>query len=183
MHYGHQALIQQTKQVSDTQGIQSAVLLFDPHPKSIVSPPTQHPSQLMPLDDKIQILSNDGIAHIGCLKFNAALAQLSPHAFIEQIVIGAFKATHLIVGEDFYFGSKRQGSITWLANQNYSLKVNALPLVKTAAGEKISSTLLRIYCQKGKWPQYYQATGRHWQCSGSVQTGQKNSPISRLPYT
>ena len=126
----------------------------------------------MTLTDKIAYLQKAGIHHIACLKFNQALATLTAQTFIEAIVLRLFKAQHLMVGEDFCFGSNREGSIPWLKKQNNSLELFAMPLLQLK-NDKISSTQLRHYCHAGQWGDYYQATGHYWQCGGSVATGQK----------
>ena len=65
------------------------------------------------------------------LPFDAAVARLSPEAFAREVLHGALGARHVVVGESFRFGHRREGDARRLAalGEGLGFSVRALPPV------------------------------------------------------
>ena len=63
---------------------------------------------LTPIQEKTWQLARLGIQQLVMLPFNPAIAELSPEAFVKQILIDGLQAQHISVGNDFRFRKGRQ---------------------------------------------------------------------------
>ena len=87
-------------------GAQAGVILFEPHPREFFQPDKPH-FRLTPLARKLELRSSTVSSRRG-LRFDAALAGLSPDAFIAELLVGALAARHVVIGHDFRFGKARR---------------------------------------------------------------------------
>ena len=78
------------------------VLTFDPHPTSIFAP-ERTPSALVNLQDRIELLKENGAAEVVVLPFTKEFAAMSPDAFITEVLVNQLAATHVTVGANFTF--------------------------------------------------------------------------------
>lgn len=138
VHAGHQQIINTAK----IQG-EVTVMTFDPHPTSVVAP-ERTPSQLMTVKDRIQLLKIAGATSVEVINFTKDFSLLSPDQFIEDILVGRFGAEHVVIGENFNFGHKAQGTPKYLAEvgPKYGFGVSIVKLQEDR-GSTISSTRIR----------------------------------------
>ena len=104
VHAGHQQIIDIAKHQGDV-----TVMTFDPHPASVIAP-GRTPTQLVTVKDRIKLLKKAGATEVDVVNFNKEFSQLSPDQFIEDILVGRFAAEHVVIGENFNFGYKAQGT-------------------------------------------------------------------------
>ena len=109
VHAGHQQIIDIAKHQGDV-----TVMTFDPHPASVIAP-ERTPTQLVNVKDRIQLLKKAGATAVEVVNFNKEFSQLSPDQFIEDILVGRFAAEHVVIGENFNFGFKAQGTPKYLS--------------------------------------------------------------------
>ena len=109
LHRGHRGVVARAKALAARLGKPCAVLTFEPHPadffakKSVIFRLTSH-------EAKAAFLERLGLDGIIVLTFDAALAGLSAQAFVEDILVRRLGVSGVVVGYDFHFGAKRQGS-------------------------------------------------------------------------
>lgn len=148
------------------------VLTFFPHPQEFFS--GQFRPLLTPLEEKALQLKRIGVEQLVLLPFNRELAELSPQAFVETVLIQGLQACHISVGVDFRFGRRRAGSAEDLQAiaADYGIPVTVVPL-KFCDDERISSSRIRQALQMGNLRQAAQLLGRPYSLTGRVIHGQQ----------
>jgi riboflavin kinase/FMN adenylyltransferase len=173
LHLGHQALIREVQQAAKGQGLQSVICSFTPHPRKFFQP-QQAPGLILPLRDKLQTLALAGLHRVHLLRFNAAMAQLSPEDFVDQVLVKRLKAQLVVVGEDFRFGHKRAGDLSRLTQLGHQrgFTVKGVSEVRLN-GDRVSSSRLRQALLDGDLGLARTLLGRPYQLSGRVRYGQQ----------
>ena len=81
------------------------------------------------------------------LRFDEAQSKEMPESFIERVLIDALAVKIVVVGQDFHFGSHREGNVRLLEGYGatHDFVVEPVPLVERDDGieEPISSTAIR----------------------------------------
>lgn len=113
VHLGHQAVLRHLRQKADELNLPMAVLLFEPQPREYFMG-NQAPARLMRLRDKLHYLKEANVDVVIVAKFNRTFAEQSAEQFIEQILVNQLHVKFLSIGDDFKFGSKRQGNFAML---------------------------------------------------------------------
>lgn len=173
VHLGHQALMGRMQALAKRYDLVSALMCFEPLPASFFQP--AHPvHRLMSVRDKLLAMQQHQIDHLLMLRFNQALASLSPEAFIAQCVVGLADAKHVVIGEDFRFGAKAAGDVDALAKlgQRFGFEVHPVSEV-SHFGHRISSTRIRASLGQGDLETAEALLGRPYVISGRVLHGQK----------
>lgn len=150
----------------------STVVTFNPHPREFFTGQTR--SLLTPIEEKVHQLHLLGVEQLVTLSFNQELANLSPHEFIEQIIVGHLKAKRVSVGQDFCFGQGRCGTsadLQAIAAQ-YNVEVNIVP-IQNSQGERISSSAIREALASGNIEAANRMLGRPYAITGLVVKGQQ----------
>ena len=168
VHAGHQQIIAAAK----IQG-EVTVMTFDPHPTSVVAP-ERTPSQLMSTKDRIQFLKAAGASFVEVVNFTKEFSLLSPDQFIEDVLLGRFKAEHVVIGENFNFGFKAQGSPKYLSEvgPKYGFGVSIVEL-QEERGSTISSTRIRSLIIDGEIERANELLTRRFYLKGPVVHGEK----------
>ena len=189
VHAGHQQIIKTAKHLGEV-----TVMTFDPHPTSVVAP-ERTPSQLITVKDRIELLKQVGATHVEVVNFNKDFSQLSPDQFIEDVLLGRFKAEHVVIGENFNFGFKAQGSPKYLSEvgPKYGFGVSIVKL-QEERGSTISSTRIRSLIIDGEIERANELLTRRFYLKGPVVHGEKRgreigyptanlglSPLSTIP--
>ena len=168
VHAGHQQIIKTAKHLGEV-----TVMTFDPHPTSVVAP-ERTPSQLISVKDRIELLKQVGATHVEVVNFNKDFSQLSPDQFIEDVLLGRFKAEHVVIGENFNFGFKAQGSPKYLSEvgPKYGFGVSIVKL-QEERGSTISSTRIRSLIIDGEIERANELLTRKFYLKGPVVHGEK----------
>ncbi|MBK7954747.1 MAG: bifunctional riboflavin kinase/FAD synthetase [Candidatus Accumulibacter sp.] len=173
VHLGHRALLARLTAAAADAGLPAAVLTFEPHPREFFAPKSA-PSRLSTLREKLELLADDGVDLVHVCHFNARFAALSPDEFIERVLLGALRARHLIVGDDFRFGAHRAGDFMLLRESGARLgfRVEAMDSI-TLEGERASSSAVRDALQAGRLEHAARLLGRPYSIDGRVVHGDK----------
>ena len=168
VHAGHQQIIKTAKHLGEV-----TVMTFDPHPTSVVAP-ERTPSQLIPVKDRVELLKQVGATHVEVVNFNKDFSLLSPDQFIEDVLLGRFKAEHVVIGENFNFGFKAQGSPKYLSEvgPKYGFGVSIVKL-QEERGSTISSTRIRSLIIDGEIERANELLTRRFYLKGPVVHGEK----------
>ena len=168
VHAGHQQIIKTAKKLGEV-----TVMTFDPHPTSVVAP-ERTPSQLISVKDRIELLKQVGATHVEVVNFNRDFSLLSPDQFIEDVLLGRFKAEHVVIGENFNFGFKAQGSPKYLSEvgPKYGFGVSIVKL-QEERGSTISSTRIRSLIIDGEIERANELLTRRFYLKGPVVHGEK----------
>ena len=108
VHLGHQFVVSQLCRLAQANGLQTAVVTFDNHPRQVLDP-TWQPQLLTPIDEKCEELSRLGIDHLFVMHFDSQTAQLPARDFMLQLQrkVGV---RMLLTGYDNRFG--RRSTVT-----------------------------------------------------------------------
>lgn len=166
VHLGHQAMIQQLKQVAAQQQLKSLVMIFEPQPLEFFQG-YEAPPRISSLREKVEYLTELGVDYIAVAKFNNTFRSLSAEAFA-SILKDQLNAQSLILGDDFHFGKNRQGNSEFL--KNYGFDVHNLQTI-ALEGERVSSTRIRQTLAEGNLALAAQLLGRPYSITGRVQYG------------
>ena len=136
VHAGHQQLLKAAR----AHGKVTA-LTFYPHPTAVFAP-ERTPMQLLPLEDRITQLKAHGADEVVVIEFTKEFAALSPDEFIDQVLVNRLAATHVVVGENFTYGHKAEGTALTLRKSNKGFETTIVKLSENR-GNPVSSSRIR----------------------------------------
>jgi len=135
VHRGHQAIFQRVAEVAQQHGLPKCVVTFDPLPHEFFQPDAGV-CRLSTLRDKVSQIAQCDIDRLLILRFNQALAGQQAESFIEHTLLQTLGVRHLVVGDDFHFGSKRRGDFQMLqqVGEQQGFSVESFNTVVSAVG-------------------------------------------------
>jgi riboflavin kinase / FMN adenylyltransferase len=160
VHLGHREVIRG----SDT------VLTFEPHPLQVVRPEAA-PKLLTSLSVKAELIAGLGASELVVIPFDRSFAEQSPQEFIDQILVGSLRATHVSIGENFRFGHRAAGDPATLAADS-RFETRVVPLVEVD-GEIVSSSHIRALIGAGEVDVAQRMLGAPFQLRGEVVPGDR----------
>lgn len=166
VHHGHAALLQTTVDLAATEGLTSAAVTFNPHPKSVLR--GIDVPMLTTVARRTRLLQQRGIEHVHVCTFDHARSQQSPADFVAEVLIDAVGAEIVVIGAGFRFGKGAAGNAQSL--RDAGLIVHELPIVETD-GARISSTRIRETVAAGDVSISQQLLGRPHRLEGVVVHG------------
>jgi riboflavin kinase/FMN adenylyltransferase len=168
VHLGHREVIAG----NDT------VLTFEPHPLAVIRPETA-PKLLTSLDAKIELVAELGVRELVVIGFDDGFAHQSPQAFIDDVLVAALGATHVSVGENFFFGHGAAGDTEMLAaDERFDTRVVRLVEVD---GEIVSSSHIRALVAAGDVEHAARFLGARFQVRGEVIPGDQRGRTIGFP--
>lgn len=171
VHLGHQAIFRMVSQRARDVSGTSIVLTFDPHPLKVLAP--QHcPLLITPTAKKLSIMRGCRLDVIVCLPFTPGLADLTPVAFVEDVLVETIGLREIYVGYDFAFGKGRQGTTALLQElgSRHGFQVHIIePIV--VEGRVVSSSIIRQWIQDGSVHEAALLLGRLYSIAGTVVEG------------
>ena len=163
IHLGHQKLINELLINSNKNQIDSAIMIFEPHPREFFTP-KDAPSRITSLREKIEYFQSRKIDRVYIVKFNIKFAHMSGDQFISKLK-KIISARIVLVGEDFRFGKNRECGITDLLQSN--IETIILKELKFK-NKRVSSTHIREALSSGDLDLANELLGRHYSISGKV---------------
>ena len=149
VHVGHQALVGDAVRLARANGVRCVVLTFDRDPDQVVSPETAMP-QLLDLDDKLNLLAQQGADVVLVVPFTERLAATAPLVFLDEVLLETMVPVAVAVGRDFRFWHRAEGDVDVLVRYGaaHGFEVIAHDLVSDAGGP-ITSTRIRHLVETG----------------------------------
>jgi len=182
LHRGHAVLLGQVRDRAQAQGRPSAVLTFEPHPRSVFLPGAE-PFRLTPFRVKEREMARLGIELLFVQHFDLGFAAKSAEDFISEVIVGAIGASHIVVGWDCTFGNRRRGTPELLRAEGSRLgfDVTVLEPVRGDGTTVYSSTHIRELLKAGKPREAAALLGRFWEIDGRVATGDRRGRTIGFP--
>ena len=170
VHLGHKYLISQLTERARQEGLLSAVITFEQHPREVLSPGTEL-SYLTIVDEKVGLLRKEGIEAVITLSFTPELAQLTARQFV-TLLRRHLRMRGMVVGPDFALGRSREGDVDTLRVLGHELgfSITVISTV-TTNGEAVSSTTIRNALADGDMRRVARLLGRPYSLRGQVTTG------------
>ncbi|PJC11610.1 MAG: bifunctional riboflavin kinase/FAD synthetase, partial [Comamonadaceae bacterium CG_4_9_14_0_8_um_filter_60_18] len=126
------------------------------------------------LRDKLTDLGACGVDQIVVLPFDQALANLSPQAFIDQVLLQGLGARYVLVGDDFRFGTRRTGDYATLDAAGVAQGFDVARMNSYEVhGLRVSSSAVRKALSEGRMQDATRKLGHPYRISGHVVHGRK----------
>ena len=182
-HNGHQEILKTLKKISIDKKLLSAVMSFDPHPRSFFNKDVNN-FNIYTKKDKLNFLKDFGIDIYINFAFDKKLSEYSSNEFIDKILVNKLNIKNLIVGSDFKFGKDREGNVDILNSfsKMYNYEINLVNAVNIKnKKEKYSSSLIRKDIEDGNFENVSKSLGRYWHMTGKIVEGQKKARKINFP--
>ena len=182
-HNGHQEILKTLKKISIDKKLLSAVMSFDPHPRSFFNKDVNN-FNIYTKKDKLNFLKDFGIDIYINFAFDKKLSEYSSNEFIDEILVKKLNIKNLIVGSDFKFGKDREGNVDILNSFSkiYNYEINLVNAVNIKnKKEKYSSSLIRKDIEDGNFENVSKSLGRYWHMTGKIVEGQKKARKINFP--
>jgi riboflavin kinase/FMN adenylyltransferase len=181
IHRGHQQLLRQLCMAAKQVQLPATVIIFEPQPNEFFA---EHATvaRLTRLREKIGLLKEAGVDQILVLRFNDKLAALSPEQFVEEILVKGLRAHTVLLGDDFRFGYRRQGTFALLQEigTHAGFVVERINSVQQQ-GERVSSTAVRQALAVGDLARAQSLLAHPYSLCGRVAHGDKRGRIIGFP--
>lgn len=173
LHIGHRALVGHAVARARALGVPAVALSFEPLPREFFAAAAPPPRLQLPRM-KLGALSALGIDHVGLLRFNAALASVSPEDFVQRLLVARLGAREVWVGPDFRFGRARAGNLDLLRKMGGELGFSAHTIAPVEVdGAPVSSTRIRAALQSGDFATATRLLGKPYSIAGRVVHGKQ----------
>ncbi len=170
VHLGHQAILRACVDAGRSLGIAPSALSFDPHPGAVVSL-RGAPPRIQTRASQKRSLGDLGVEELVNLRFDAAVARLSPAEFVDEALVEGVQAQCVVVGHGFRFGASRAGDVAALRSLGRGRFETIEVRTIEDAGERISSSRIRQALNQGDLARVRGFLGRPYEIEGLVVHG------------
>ncbi|OWK72924.1 riboflavin biosynthesis protein RibF [Flavobacteriaceae bacterium JJC] len=173
VHIGHQSIIKKLNTIAAKKNLQSAILTFWPHPRTVFNP-NDDLKFLNTIEEKTYLLEKNGIQHLFLKEFDEEFRNLTGEEFVKQILVEKLNVKHLIIGHDHTFGKNRSGDFNLLQKMSseFGFEVEQVEAVDFQS-RHISSTQIRNALTEGNVKEANEMLGYVYSVSGEVIDGKK----------
>lgn len=174
VHSGHAAVIARGEALAAKLARPCLVLTFEPHPADFFAGrPVVF--RLTPERAKIEALARLSPQGVAVLTFDGRIAHTPPDVFVEDVLLRRLGVAGVVVGFDFHFGHRREGSAAFLeeAGRRHGFAVEIVDKVTSFGGEAVHSTGARQALEEGDVARARTLLGHDWFVVGEIVHGQK----------
>jgi riboflavin kinase / FMN adenylyltransferase len=174
VHLGHQKILQILRETAKSIGGESVVLTFWPHPRMVVSKDSQDLKLLSTIEEKIQLLENQGVDHLLVMPFTREFSELSSEEYVKEILLKQIGTKKLVIGYDHRFGRNREGSFDYLKENSALFGIEIEEISRQEIENlTISSTKIRQSLIEGHLKSANELLGRNYSFTGIVVKGRQ----------
>lgn len=173
VHLAHQAILQALVAEARRVGGQSVAIGFHPLPMQVLRPDVA-PPMLQTLEERAEAMAELGVDVHLALPFDKELADLTPEAFVHQVLVAQLRAQQVMVGFNNTFGRDGKGTAETMRKlcAPLGIPVHIFHPVRVD-GENVSSTEVRFAVAKGRVQAAARLLGRPYSLRGTVVHGDK----------
>ena len=173
VHLGHQQMIGVLKGRAEQLRSVATVLVFEPSSKEFIDPEGA-PARLTRWREKVLALAALGVERLVTLHFDECMRAMTPQCFVDELLVARLGTRHLVVGDDFRYGSNAGGTIESLraAGQAHGFGVEQMPPF-VLDGVRVSSTAVRDRLVHSDYPGAARLLGRPYRMMGRVVQGRQ----------
>jgi riboflavin kinase/FMN adenylyltransferase len=173
VHRGHQQMIGTLKARAAELRSAATVLVFEPSSKEFIDPDGA-PPRLTRWREKLLALADLGVERLITLRFDECVRAMTPRSFVDELIVDRLGTRHMVVGDDFRYGSNAGGTIESLraAGEAHGFGVDQIaPFVFD--GVRVSSTAVRERLERADFPGAARLLGRPYRMMGRVVHGKQ----------
>ena len=149
VHLGHQKILKKLNVEAENNGLESCVLTFFPHPRTVLNPDSSL-KLINTIDERISLFKKSKIDNLIVHPFTKGFSELDSEDYVKNILVDQLKAKIVLIGYDHKFGKNRTADIKNL--KEYGIKYN-FEVIEIKAEEindiAISSTKIRNSIEEG----------------------------------
>jgi riboflavin kinase/FMN adenylyltransferase len=173
VHLGHQQMIGVLKKRAAELRSTATVLVFEPSSKEFIDPDGA-PPRLTRWREKFLALAAQGVERLVTLRFDDCMRAMTPRSFVDALIVEKLGARHMVVGDDFRYGSNAGGTIESLrvAGNAHGFGVEQIaPFVLD--GVRVSSTAVRERLELADYSGAARLLGHPYRMMGRVVPGRR----------
>jgi len=173
VHLGHQQMIGVLKARAAELRSAATVLVFEPSSKEFIDPDGA-PPRLTRWREKFLALAAQGVERLVTLRFDERMRAMTPRSFVDELIVERLGTRHMVVGDDFRYGSNAGGTIESLraAGQEHGFGVEQIAPF-CFDGVRVSSTAVRERLELADYPGAARLLGRPYRMIGRVVRGRR----------
>lgn len=173
VHRGHRAVLDVAKTHAKKNSQAALALTFEPHPRTFFKP-EEPVFRITPENAKLRLFAANGLDDAVVMQFSMELAALTAEDFVTKILMGWLGISGVVVGHDFHFGAKRQGTPEFLidAGKRHGFAVEIVAPLNDS-GVPVSSGKIRDALEAGDIARANELLGHSWFVAGEVIHGEK----------
>jgi riboflavin kinase/FMN adenylyltransferase len=149
VHLGHQKILKKLNIEAENNGLESSVLTFFPHPRTVLNPNFSL-KLINTIEERISLFKKSKIDNLIVHPFTKEFSELDSEDYVKNILVDQLKAKIVLIGYDHKFGKNRTADINNL--KEYGIKYN-FEVIEIKAKEindiAISSTKIRNSIEEG----------------------------------
>ncbi len=171
VHLGHQKIfkrvVEKAKEINGTP----MAITFEPHPVRVLAP-ERGLKMLTTFEDKVKLISSNGIKVLICISFSKEFARTDPDDFIKNMLIDKIGAEWVIVGHNYAFGKGKKGTTALLRRRGkkYGFGVSVVRYAKVY-DDIVSSSRVRSLLLRGRVCEASKMLGKAYHIEGTVIKG------------
>jgi len=171
VHLGHQKVLKRLTNSAKENKLESTVLTFFPHPRTILNP--NKPLKLInSVKERTKLLNRSKVDNLIIHPFDKNFSELDPEKYVVEILVKKLKAKIILIGYDHKFGKNRTADITDLKiyGKKYGFKVIEIK-AEEISNIAISSTKIRKAISEGNISTVKKYLGYDFSLSGKIVHG------------
>ena len=149
VHLGHQKILKKLNIEAENNGLESSVLTFFPHPRTVLNPNSSL-KLINTIEERVSLFKKSKIDNLIVHPFTKEFSELDSEDYVKNILVDQLKAKIVLIGYDHKFGKNRTADINNL--KEYGIKYN-FEVIEIKAKEindiAISSTKIRNSIEEG----------------------------------
>ena len=149
VHLGHQKILKKLNVEAENNGLESSVLTFFPHPRTVLNPNSSL-KLINTIEERVSLFKKSKIDNLIVHPFTKEFSELDSEDYVKNILVDQLKAKIVLIGYDHKFGKNRTADINNL--KEYGIKYN-FEVIEIKAEEindiSISSTKIRNSIEEG----------------------------------
>jgi riboflavin kinase/FMN adenylyltransferase len=170
LHLGHRGILECAAELARCNGQSLTMLSFEPTPAEFFARGAP-PARLTCFRERFELAQTLGVNELFCPPFRQINAWHHTR-FEREILARGLGASHVVIGHDFRYGSRRQGTVESLREAGSSLGFGVTVVDAVFLdGERVSSTAIRAALATGELARARRMLGRDYSMSGRVVHG------------
>lgn len=175
VHLGHRHIIRKVVETARREGLLSAVVTFERHPRQVLCPDWR-PQLILTYEEKKALLSETCIDELVVLRFDESMAALSARTFMHDILLQRLGVRILLTGYDNHFGHREAGCSEGFDDYvvyGRDMGMTVLRGDPLDVGDiRVSSSKVRRLLTNGDVGTAWRCLGRPYQLTGTVISGE-----------